>query len=256
MTTPHSPFAALSAQVRRVDEDRWLASRFAPARVRERLIALYAVNYEIARIAETVNEAPLGLIRLTWWREALEEIARGAAPRAHPALIRYAETMSGVALPFAPWELMIETRSSCDFLTEPFAEWADLEAYAEQTAGNVIRLALAACGAYDPSNGIASYAARAWTYVGFMRSQAHWRARGRSSLPRKGGSVSDLRSRTLLAHSGAGAWAKTAASAGFPAFGYIALVPGYLRALEQGQTQRPLLARQLTLVGAAATGRI
>jgi hypothetical protein len=37
----------LDTLVRRVEEDRWLAARFAPPLVRERLIAIYAVNYEI-----------------------------------------------------------------------------------------------------------------------------------------------------------------------------------------------------------------
>lgn len=246
----------LDSLVRRVDEDRWLASRFAPARVRARLVAIYAVNYEIARTAETVRDPTLGQIRLTWWREALEEVAQGAPPRGHPALIRYAETMAGVPLPYAPWDLMIQTRSSCDFAAEPFGEWADLEAYAEQTAGNVIRLALAACDAYDPANGLAGYAGRAWTYVGLMRSQAHWSARGRSFLPRKRGSIEDLRGQANLAYGGARLWAKTASSAGFPAFGYVALVPGYLDALERGRTHRSLLVRQVKLIAASATGRI
>ena len=65
---------ALDDLVRRVDEDRWLASRFAPADVRARLIALYAVNYEIARTAEVVREPGVGDIRLAWWRDALAEI--------------------------------------------------------------------------------------------------------------------------------------------------------------------------------------
>jgi phytoene synthase len=246
----------LDALVRLVDEDRWLASRFAPASVRERLIAIYAVNYEIARIGETVREPTLGAMRLAWWREALEEIAQGAAPRAHPALALYARTMAGVPLPYAPWELMIEARSGCDFVAEPFAEWTDIEAFAEQTAGNVIRLALAACNAYDPANGLAGFAGRAWCYVGLLRSQAHWRARGRSFLPRAGGSIEELRSRADLAYGGARLSAKTASSTGLAAFGYLALAPGYLRMVARGESEPPLLARQLRLIAASATGRI
>jgi 15-cis-phytoene synthase len=70
----------LDRLVRRVDEDRWLALRFAPEEVRARLIALYAVNYEIARTAEIVSEPALGDIRLEWWRSALEQMAEGSAP--------------------------------------------------------------------------------------------------------------------------------------------------------------------------------
>ena len=56
--------ADLDADVRRHDEDRWLASRFAPADVRARLIAIYALNYEIARTAEVVSTPALVEIRL------------------------------------------------------------------------------------------------------------------------------------------------------------------------------------------------
>ena len=63
-----------SQLVRRTDEDRWLASRFAPADVRADLIALYALNYEVARTVEVVSQPTLGDIRLAWWREAIAEI--------------------------------------------------------------------------------------------------------------------------------------------------------------------------------------
>lgn len=255
LATRHSPFAELDALIRRVDEDRWLASRFARAHVRERLIAIYAVNYEIARTAEAAREPAIGRIRLAWWREALDEIARGATPRAHPALALYARTMAGLTLPTAAWELMIEARG-VDFEPEPFAEWADVEAYIEASAGTLMRLALVACEAYDPALGLAGNAARAWGYIGLMRAEANWSARGRSILPRKGGSIEDMRGRAVLANNGARSWAKMASSTAFPAFGYVALVPGYLRALANGRTQRPLLARQISLISAAATGRI
>jgi len=71
--------------VRRVDPDRWLASRFiADPAARADVIALYAFNYELARVAGGVSNALMGEIRLTWWREAMEEIADGKTPRKHP----------------------------------------------------------------------------------------------------------------------------------------------------------------------------
>ena len=63
--------------VRRVDPDRWLATRFiADPAVRADVIALYGLNYELARVAGGVSNALMGEIRLTWWREAMEEIGR------------------------------------------------------------------------------------------------------------------------------------------------------------------------------------
>ena len=71
--------------VRRVDPDRWLATRFiADPAARADVVALYGLNYELARVAGGVSNALMGEIRLTWWREAMEEIAAGKPPRKHP----------------------------------------------------------------------------------------------------------------------------------------------------------------------------
>jgi phytoene synthase len=214
-------------------------------------MALYAVYYEIARTAEAVREAALGPIRLAWWRDALAQMASGNAPHAHPALAAYAAAMSGVEAPQTAWGMIIEARS-LDFILEPFADWADIEAYIDATAGNLMRLAFAACEPHDVPPGLAGNAARAWGYIGLLRAQSSWRARGRNIFPRNGGTADDMRDRAALAYTGARAIAKRAPSALFPAFGYAALTPGYLRALQRGQVQRPLLARQFNLIAAAA----
>src|ERR1700724_581966 len=75
-----SPVAAL---VRRHDRDRYQTVLFAPAARREALFALYAFNYEIARVRESVREPMLGQIRLQWWREAIAAVYAGAPPRRH-----------------------------------------------------------------------------------------------------------------------------------------------------------------------------
>ena len=82
----------LDALVRRVDPDRWLSSRFvADVAARADLITLYALDHELARIPQIVSNPLMGEIRLAWWREGLEEIAAGKAPRAHPVLAAVAD---------------------------------------------------------------------------------------------------------------------------------------------------------------------
>lgn len=243
----------LDTLVRRVDEDRWLASRFAPAQARARLIAIYAVNYEIARTSEIVREPGIGHIRLAWWREALEEIAQGAAPRAHPVLEAYAVAVSGLALPPTAWDAMIEARA-LDLEASPFASWPDVDAYLDATAGNVMRLALAACGAPHEERSLIPHAARAWGYVGLLRSQAAWVARGRKIVPRENGTPEEMMERAEQAS--LRVRAQPVSSAAFPAIAYIALASEYLRRLRRDQTSQPLLSRQLRLVLAAATGRV
>ncbi len=250
-----SPVNDLDLLVRRVDEDRWLASRFAPAAVRERLIAIYAVNYEIARTAEIVSEGPLGDIRLEWWREALAEVGAGTTPRAHPALVALHRTLRrGEAA--AIFEEIIAARSK-DLKPAPFMTWDALESYIDATAGGVMRLAIEAC---DDSGGDAAAfvlpAARAWGYAGLLRAAPYWRAKGRSAVPRYGGSAEAMLERARANYAQARPLARGLASNVFPAVGYIALLPGYLRALSRGRHETPAFMRQAALVAASATGRV
>src|SRR5438477_4561684 len=67
--------------VRKHDYDRYISALFAPQRVRAHLFALYAFNYEIARIRETVRNPVAGQLRLQWWRDAVDEIYSGARGR-------------------------------------------------------------------------------------------------------------------------------------------------------------------------------
>lgn len=81
MTSPLSraQWAAIDKRVRRVDEDRWISSRYAPDESRNALIALYALAYELARVRLVVTEEGLGLIRFQWWRDAIAEIENDEA---------------------------------------------------------------------------------------------------------------------------------------------------------------------------------
>jgi len=238
----------LDQLVRRVDEDRWLASRFASEAVRARLIAIYAVNYEIARTADTVTQGAIGDIRLAWWREALTEIHDGKPVRAHPTLQAYANAMREAPLPPHVWDRLIDARGK-DLDAAPFASLGDLDDYLDATAGGVMRLALSACSATMPEAFIVT-AARAWGCAGLLRSEAHWRARGRSFLP-NGVSIDQIVERARAAYADAKGQAGKLPADAFPAVGYVALVPGYLR-----NVQTPVLARQFRLVAAAATGKL
>ncbi len=75
--------APVAALVRRHDRDRFQTALFAPAAAREALFALYAFNYEIARVRESVSEPILGHIRLEWWREAVATAFSGGPARRH-----------------------------------------------------------------------------------------------------------------------------------------------------------------------------
>lgn len=245
----------LDTLVRRVDEDRWLAARFAPPRVRERLIAIYAVNYEIARTAETVREAALGAIRLEWWREGLAEIVEGKPLRVQPALEvlkRVAEDRSAAAA----LQQVVAARGA-DFEAQPFETWDDVDDYLDATAGVLMRVSMDQCEApRGAPDAFVTAAGRAWGYTGLLRAGEYWRARGRSALPKDGGDFAEMRQRARAVYEEARALAPALPQEVFPALGYVALVPGYLSTIEQGRAERPLFLRQLSMIFASATGRI
>jgi len=246
----------LDQLVRRVDEDRWLASRFAPENVRARLIALYAVNYEIARTPETVSEAGLGDIRLEWWRSALEEIAEGYVARSHPALAAFFATARNIDL--ARTLMSITEARAADLEAAPFATWEKLERYIARTARALMWAATESCEATISTaeqHRFLDCAARAWGYCGLLRSEAHWTARGRSFLP-EGASRDEMLARASAAYAEAKTLSRTLRAAAFPALGYVTLVPGYLRVLARGKNETALFVRQAALVGASATGQI
>src|SRR5580692_2883864 len=99
-----SPVAAL---VRQHDRDRFQTALFAPVADREALFSLYAFNYEIARVRESVREPMLGQIRLQWWREAIEAAYAGAAPRRHEVVEPLTATIRERGLSRAHFERLI-----------------------------------------------------------------------------------------------------------------------------------------------------
>lgn len=76
------------------DPERALAVAYAPARVRPALAMLFALDERLGTIVGTTTEPMIGLMRLAWWREAVERLDH-AEPPAEPLLMRAA----GLLLP-------------------------------------------------------------------------------------------------------------------------------------------------------------
>lgn len=71
---------AVAALVQEADRDRWLATLYAPAALRPALLAVHALDLELAKVAATTTEPMVGAIRLAWWRERLQALDRGEVP--------------------------------------------------------------------------------------------------------------------------------------------------------------------------------
>lgn len=86
---------SLAEFVRRHDPDRFLCALFAPAERREALFALVAYNHELARAREAARNPMAALIRLQWWRDAVEDAAAGRPPRRHEVAEPLARAVKG-----------------------------------------------------------------------------------------------------------------------------------------------------------------
>ena len=126
--------------VRSGDGDRFLASLFVPDDRRRAILALYAFNLEIARIAPSVSEPQIGLIRQQWWLDTLDAIAAGQGSAAHPVAQELARAMILHGLPLHALKTMVEAREF-DLFSDPMPDLRALEAYLGETSSALIQLA-------------------------------------------------------------------------------------------------------------------
>jgi phytoene synthase len=175
-----SPAAAMT---RRHDRDRFQTALFAPAKHREALFALYAFNYEIARVRESVTQSILGRIRLEWWRENIAAAFDGGPVRRHDIVEAIASAIRDRHLTHGHFDRMIDAREA-DFEDDPPADLAALEDYAEATSSSLIYLALEALGASDPATIEAGHhIGIAYGLAGLLRAMPYLPANGHRIIP-------------------------------------------------------------------------
>lgn len=167
--------------VRQHDYDRYIAALFAPETVRADLFALYAFNYEIAKIAETVRNPVAGQIRLQWWRERVEEIYAGA-PAHTELLTKLRSAVERHQLPRPAFDDLIDARE-LDLDPAPFADLAQFESYGDATSGNLMRLAARMLGAGETLDENAREAGVAYAITGLLRALPFHAARSHIAMP-------------------------------------------------------------------------
>ncbi|MDD3444808.1 MAG: phytoene/squalene synthase family protein [Zavarzinia sp.] len=173
---PGSP----GAFVRTHDPDRFLTAMFAPPDRREALLALYAFNFEVARVREVVSDAMIGQIRLQWWRDALTEIATGRPPRQHEVVQPLAAAIARHDLPLAVFERLIDARE-LDLDDQPPPDLASLFAYLDGASGALVDLALRILGVEAPA--VAHAAGIGFGLAGLLRALPFHAGADRIYLP-------------------------------------------------------------------------
>jgi phytoene synthase len=164
-------YAHCESLVRAFDKDRYLAALFAPAEVRPHLHALYAFANEIARVRAMVREPLPGEIRLQWWRDVLGGEAWGDAS-ANPVAAALMDTIARCDLPAERLIAFIDAHAF-DLYEDAMASLADLDAYAQHTAGVLFAMAAQILGGKegaDASEAAAAPAGIAWGVTQRLRS--------------------------------------------------------------------------------------
>jgi len=181
MASASSSLSPCGEILRQYDRDRFLTSLFAPADAREALFVLYAFNHEIAKTRELISETVMGLIRLTWWREAIEEIYAGKPARAHEVVEPLAKAIRDYDLPQDKFEALIYGR---EFDLEDVlpSNMSGLQNYAQFTNMPLIELSNMILSG-QPHSDMAASAAQIVGLTGILRAVPFHARQHRCYLP-------------------------------------------------------------------------
>ena len=245
------------AVVKAGDPDRYAGTLFVPASARDSLFALYALNVELARIARQVTEPQLGLIRLQWWRDNLDEAARGELT-GHPVADALGAALIDRHMPVGMLAPLLDARAF-GLEIPAMADWQSLESYLRDSAGTLFQVAAVMLGAdRKAADVVAAPASLAYGLTGIMRALPFDIREGRVYLPvdmlaRYGADklapdgsnlvplLADLRARASAALNEALPLVKKLTPDQRKAFLPLALVTPYLAALER-TAKRPFTA--------------
>ena len=145
--------------------ERALAVRYAPADRRAALAALFALDARLRAIALAAREPVIGLMRLTWWREALASLDTAPAP-AEPLL----RELERVVRPHVTGAALARLTDGWELLLDGDVDWAEV---ARERAW-LFRLAEEVLGASDARVPVVG---EAWARADLALS---WPAAGRS----------------------------------------------------------------------------
>lgn len=193
-------FDACAALVKAGDPDRFLSAQSAPPEDRQRLMAIYAVNLEIARAPWASAEPLVAQMRLQWWADEIAKIYRGEVPDSHEILPALHEVIFDHNLPKWLFERLIEARYF-DIFNDPHKDENAFVTYIENTAGSAMNLAARALGAEEKHLITVDNFSFGAGVANLLRAAPELVARGRKPLPENIGNIlNETQNRIAKAH--------------------------------------------------------
>lgn len=186
---------ACAAHLRTLDLQAYLGCLFSDPRDQPPLFALHSLHAELGRIRESVSEPMLGEIRLTWWREALEEAVNGQV-REHPVVAALAPHIDNERIAVHDLLGMIDARQQ-DLYEDGPRDREAVTHYARQTGGGLYHAAMAVSGADAAMCEQARALGTAATSLGIVRSVGFHAQMRRTHIPEDALADMGLDSNTL-----------------------------------------------------------
>jgi len=170
----------LLAQLRPVDQDRYLATLYASQEKRRALAALYLFNAEIASIRDRIHEPLPGEVRIQWWRDAIA----GGEGGGHPLVDTLLVVIDKYGLPREAFDRYLDARIF-DLYDDPMPSRGDLEGYLGETASALIQLSALVLEpeAAPAFAAAAGHAGCAQGIAGLLRLLPLHRSRGQCFVP-------------------------------------------------------------------------
>lgn len=216
------------------EPDRYLAALLAPRAVRTDLVALAAYSAELLHARDIVRDPMIGEIRLQWWRDALQVLARGertanpVADALGAAMLRHNLAPALLQVPIEARSRELQAIAGADASSDVIG--ADAEAALFKAALSILTLpVLATSDAACADAGVAYSIARQGNSARLamlaqsgrsIEGMQAIRNRAREALAAVRGRVGELGSRALVA------------------FLPLVMVEPYLRAQEQGNADQ------------------
>lgn len=117
-----------------------MCSLLFPEAVRRSAVALRAFNVELAQIKDSVSQKTIGLMRLQFWKSAVEDIYRDDPP-VQPVSAELWRAVRKHTLT-RRWMLRIISEREKDMEDKAYRNLQELEAYGENTQSSLLYLLL------------------------------------------------------------------------------------------------------------------
>ena len=175
-------FDACEYLVKSGDPDRFLSTQAATPQGCARLMAVYAVNLEIARAPWASQEPLVAQMRLRWWGDAIADIYRGKTNDSHEILPALRYLIFDHNLPHYLFETLIEARHF-DIFSDAHESPEAFNSYINATAGTVMELAARVLNAGPTAFPVIRDFAYGAGVAALLRAAPELIARGRNPLP-------------------------------------------------------------------------